>query len=176
MKSFLILIFIIVCNFNLVATTNETNEIYDILSSLEYKNTYPISLKEVDYATGDSICIYYSDGSSFLSTPRNQRFWICDLKTGKYWKKDNNVFDLNFGLYSASNRSITHSKTYIIIIEKGFLRVYDWYDSEAISLINNILTELKYSPLNKLKILENVFKAHVSSHVFGHPLMQKMIQ
>lgn len=176
MKSILILLLIIVCNLPLVAATNETNEIYDIISELEYKKSYPISLKEIDNATGDSICIYYSDGSSFLSTPRNQRFWICDLKTGKYWKKESDDFDLDFGLYSASNRSITHGKTYIIIIDKGFLRVYDWYDSEVFSAIYNILTELKYSPLNKLKILENVLKAHVSSHNFGHSLIQKKIQ
>lgn len=71
---------------------------------------------------------------------------------------------------------ISHGKTYIIIIYKGLITVYDWNDSMALATINKILTELKYSPLAKLNILENVLNAKVSSHVFKNPLAQERIQ
>lgn len=176
MKLFFILIFTVVCNLYLEAATNETLEIFDSISSLEYKRFYPFTYKDVDPVTGDTTYLVISDGTEFLAAPRNQRFWICDLKTGKYWKEDNHDFDLNFGIYSASNRRISHGTTYIIIIYKGFLTVYNWYDSMAIASIDKILTELKYSPLEKLNILENVLKAKVSSHIFGTPFIQKKIQ
>lgn len=175
MKTFFILTFII-SNFFLAAATNETIEIYDIISSLEYKLSYPLTYKDVDQVNGDTTCVVFSDGTEFLTTPRNQRFWIRDLKTGKYWEKGDNNFDLNFGIYSASNRLISHGKTYIIIIYKGLITVYDWNDSMALATINKILTELKYSPLAKLSILENVLNAKVSSHVFKNPLAQERIQ
>lgn len=176
MKTFFILTFTIICNLYLAAATNETIEIYDIVSSLEYELSYPLTYKDVDQVTGDTTCVVVSDGAEFLATPRNQRFWIRDLKTRKYWKKDDTNFDLNFGLYSASNRLISHGKTYIIIIYKGLMTVYDWNDSMALASINKILTELKYAPLAKLNILENVLNAMVSSHVFENPLAQRRIQ
>ena len=102
-------------------------------------------------------------------------FWIRDLKTGKYWKKDNHDFDLNFGLYSACNRRISHGRTYIIVIYKGVITVYDWHDSMVFVSIDKILKELKYSPLDRLKTLENVLNAKISTHIFEQPLIQKKI-
>lgn len=175
MRSFLILTFTLICNWCLAAATNETLQIYDIISSLEYKHSYPVTYKNVDQVTGDTTCVVFSDGSEFLATPRNQRFWIRDLKANKYWKKGDNNFDLNFGLYSASNRMFSHGRTYIIIIYKGDISVYDWGDSMAIASIDKILTELKYSSLDKLNILENVINAQINSHFFGKLLIQTSI-
>lgn len=114
MKLFFVLLFTVACNFYFEAATKETLEIFDIISSLEYSHTYPLTYKDVEPVTGDTTCLIISDGAEFLATPQNQRFWIRDLKTGKYWKKDNHDFDLNFGLYSACNRRISHGRTYII--------------------------------------------------------------
>ena len=112
-------------------------------------------------------------GLGALSAYTYQRFWIRDLKTGKYWKKDNHDFDLNFGLYSACNRRISHGRTYIIVIYKGVITVYDWHDSMVFVSIDKILKELKYSPLDRLKTLENVLNAKISTHIFEQPLIQK---
>lgn len=41
--------------------------------------------------------------------------------------------------------------------------------------IDKILKELKYSPLDRLKTLENVLNAKISTHIFEQPLIQKKI-
>ena len=175
MKLFFVLLFTVACNFYFEAATKETLEIFDIISSLEYSHTYPLTYKDVEPVTGDTTCLIISDGAEFLATPQNQRFWIRDLKTGKYWKKDNHDFDLNFGLFSACNRRISHGRTYIIVIYKGVITVYDWHDSMVFVSIDKILKELKYSPLDRLKTLENVLNAKISTHIFEQPLIQKKI-
>ena len=40
---------------------------------------------------------------------------------------------------------------------------------------DKILKELKYSPLDRLKTLENVLNAKISTHIFEQPLIQKKI-
>lgn len=83
MKLFFVLLFTVACNFYFEAATKETLEIFDIISSLEYSHTYPLTYKDVEPVTGDTTCLIISDGAEFLATPQNQRFWIRDLKTGK---------------------------------------------------------------------------------------------
>ena len=80
MKLFFVLLFTVACNFYFEAATKETLEIFDIISSLEYSHSYPLTYKDVEPVTGDTTCLIISDGAEFLATPQNQRFWIRDLK------------------------------------------------------------------------------------------------
>ena len=53
--------------------------------------------------------------------------------------------------------------------------MYDWHDSMVFVSIDKILKELKYSPVDRLKTLENVLNAKISTHIFEQPLIQKKI-
>ena len=75
MKLFFVLLFTVACNFYFEAATKETLEIFDIISSLEYSHSYPLTYKDVEPVTGDTTCLIISDGAEFLATPQNQRFW-----------------------------------------------------------------------------------------------------
>ena len=46
---------------------------------------------------------------------------------------------------------------------------------DTLEVIDKILKELKYSPLDRLKTLENVLNAKISTHIFEQPLIQKKI-
>ena len=43
MKLFFVLLFTVACNFYFEAATKETLEIFDIISSLEYSHSYPLT-------------------------------------------------------------------------------------------------------------------------------------
>ena len=49
------------------------------------------------------------------------------------------------------------------------------YKHNTIDYIDKILKELKYSHLDRLKTLENVLNAKISTHIFEQPLIQKKI-
>ena len=99
MKIRAFLIFLLGVGLQSYAMTKETQEIFDSISAIEYESSYPFVYKSIDEETGTEIEIVVSDGSDFLSRPVDKRFWIYDYKTGKYWKKADKDFDLNFGLY-----------------------------------------------------------------------------
>ena len=48
MKLFFVLLFTVACNFYFEAATKETLEIFDIISSLEYSHSYPLTNKDVE--------------------------------------------------------------------------------------------------------------------------------
>lgn len=170
----IIVLIIIFVHFDAFSITKETQEVYDSISLLELRNSYPFSLQSIN-ENGDTIETVISNEKDFLNTPAFYRFWICDLITGKYWKNADMEFDFDFGLYSATNRSFSHGKTYILILFKGHLSVYDWNNSMAIMEINERLTDLKYNDKDRLRILDNIFANNKYSGHYIRKLINKQI-
>lgn len=155
MKIIVSLIFFVLFSQNLYAVTNETLEIYEILSSIEYKSSYPFTYKDINNA-GDTVDVVLSNGQEFLEKPANTRFWIRDYTTGIYWNSADVDFDLELGLYLAGNRSFSEGQKYILIIFKGELSIFKWPDLQAVVMINEVLTKSNYSSCDKMEIIDNI--------------------
>ena len=174
MKIRAFLIFLLGVGLQSYAMTKETQEIFDSISAIEYESSYPFVYKSIDEETGTEIETVVSDGSDFLSRPVDKRFWIYDYKTGKYWKKADIDFDLNFGLYSAVNRSFSHGRAYIIVIYRGLLSIYNYDDNVALSMIDKILTECNSGSRKKIKVIERILERRRNKRK-SKALMQKVI-
>ena len=102
-----------------------------------------------------------------------------------YFGKENNKDAVDFMWYLwCGPKSPLFGKAKAATFERYFVEEKETHKEEKnpyFALIENeeicdkILKELKYSPLDRLKTLENVLNAKISTHIFEQPLIQKKI-